>query len=177
MKILKIVGLVIVGIIALVLITAAFTKKDFAVKREVMINKSKQEVFDYIKYIKNQDNFSVWAKMDPEMKKEFKGTDGTVGAVASWDGEKMGQGTQTITAIKEGEQIDYTLHFIKPFEASNHAALTTTAIDSTHTKVVWAYDGKMNYPMNLMMVFCDFDAMMGKDLQAGLENLKAIEEK
>src|SRR6478609_7954345 len=174
MKILKIVGLVIVGIIALALITAAFAKKDFAVKREVIINKSKQEVFDYIKYLKNQDNYSVWAKMDPTMKKEFKGTDATVGATAFWDGEKMGKGSQTITGIKEGEQIDYSLHFIKPVEAENHASLATTAVDSTHTKVVWAYDGKMAYPMNLMMVFCDFDSMMGKDLQGGLDNLKGV---
>jgi len=63
------------------LITIAFTKNEFAVKREVTINKSNQQVF------KNQDSFSVWNKKDPAMKKEFKGIDGTVGAMASWDSE------------------------------------------------------------------------------------------
>jgi hypothetical protein len=179
MKILKIVGLVILGVIALALITAAFAKKDFAVKREVTINKPKQEVFDYIKYLKSQDDFSVWNRKDPAMKREFKGTDGTVGAMSSWDSEnkEVGKGEQTITAVKEGEQIDFDLHFIKPFEGHDHAYFTTTAVDSTQTKVVWGFDGKMAYPMNLMLMFCNMDAMMGKDLQKGLDDLKGILEK
>jgi hypothetical protein len=179
MKFLKIAGLVIVGIIALALITAAFTKKDFAVKREVVIRKPKQEVFDYIKYLKSQDNFSVWNRRDSAMKKEFKGTDGTVGAVASWDSEngEVGKGEQTITALKQGERVDMDLHFIKPFEGHNQAFFTTTAIDSTQTKVVWGFDGKMNYPLNIMLVCCDMDAMLGNDLQKSLDDLKAILEK
>jgi hypothetical protein len=35
----------------------------------------------------------------------------------------------------------------------------------------------MAYPMNLMLVFMDMDAMLGKDLQTGLNNLKAVLEK
>lgn len=173
MKILKIVGLVIVGIIALALITALFLKKEIDVKREVIINKPKQEVFDYIKYLKNQDNFSVWAKADPTMKKEYTGTDATVGFKSTWDGEKMGKGEQTITSIKEGEQIDYVLHFIKPFEATNLASFSTVSVDSTQTKVVWSFEGKMKYPFNLMQLFYD----VGDDLQIGLDNLKGILEK
>ncbi|MDF2454591.1 MAG: polyketide cyclase [Cytophagaceae bacterium] len=179
MKILKIIGLVVVGIIALVLITALFANKEYAVKREVTIAKPKQEVFDYIKYLKNQDNFSVWNQKDPAMKKDFKGVDGTVGATASWDSEsgEVGKGEQTITAIKNGEQIDFDLHFIKPFEAHDHAYFTTTALDSTQTKVVWGFDGKMDYPMNITLLLCDMDAMLGKDLQKGLDDLKVILEK
>ncbi|MDB5256199.1 MAG: polyketide cyclase [Chitinophagaceae bacterium] len=179
MKILKIIGLVIVGIIALALLTAAFTKSEFAVKREVTINKPKQQVYDYVKYLKSQDEFSVWNRKDPAMKKEFKGTDGTVGAMASWKSEnkEVGQGEQTITALKEGEQVDFDLHFIEPFEGHDHAYFNLTTIDSTQTRVVWGFDGKMKYPSNLMLVFCDMDAMLGKDLQKGLDDLKAILEK
>jgi hypothetical protein len=179
MKILKVIGLIIVGIIALALITAAFTKKEFAVKREIAIDKSAPEVFNFIKYLKNQDRFSVWALKDPAMKKELKGTDATVGAMASWDSanEEVGKGEQTITAMKEGERIDLELHFIEPFEGHDRAYFSTIALDSLHTNVVWGFDGKMEYPMNLMLLFLDMEGLIGKDLQQGLENLKGILEK
>jgi hypothetical protein len=179
MKALKIIGLSIVGIVALVLIVALFINGKYEVEREVNINKSKQEVYDYVKYLKNQDNFSVWAKADPAMKKEFTGEDATVGCMASWDSENpdVGKGEQKIIKIAEGERIDYELHFIEPFESTDFAFLTTTAVNDSVTSVKWGFHGEMKYPMNLMMLFMDMEAMLAPDLQNGLNNLKGILEK
>jgi len=66
MKILKIALLLFLGIIALALISAAFLEKEYAVEREIVINKPKAEVFNYVKMLKNQENYSLWATMDPE---------------------------------------------------------------------------------------------------------------
>jgi len=101
MKILKKILLVAVSLIAILLITAIFTKKDYAVEREITINKPKQVVFDYIKYLKNQDYFSKWATMDPNIKKDYRGTDGTVGFVSAWesDNDDVGKGEQEIKKI------------------------------------------------------------------------------
>jgi hypothetical protein len=49
MKIVKKILIVLAIIIAIPLIIALFVKKDYAVQREVTIDKPKQEVFDYIK--------------------------------------------------------------------------------------------------------------------------------
>ena len=65
MKTLKIIGLVLVVIIVLLLIIPLFINGNYSVEREVTINKPKQEVFDYVKYLKNQNKFSVWAKNRP----------------------------------------------------------------------------------------------------------------
>lgn len=179
MKILKKVLLAIVGIVALLLLVALFVKSDYAVEREVTISKPKQEVFDYIKFMKNQDNFSVWNMKDPASKREFKGTDGTVGFIYSWDSQMddVGKGDQEIKKIAEGERVDMELRFYRPFEATDYAYFTTEMADSASTKVKWGFNGKMPYPMNLMLLFMDMDGMLGKDLQAGLDNLKAILEK
>ena len=72
-----------VGIIALFLIVALFVKKDYAVEREIIINKPKQVVFDYVKILKNQDAYSVWNMKDLAAKKTYTGTDGTVGFIAA----------------------------------------------------------------------------------------------
>jgi uncharacterized protein YndB with AHSA1/START domain len=179
MKALKIIGLIIVGIIALVLIVALFVSGKYAVEREVTINKPKQEVFDYVKYLKNQNQFSVWAKIDPAMKTEFRGEDATVGFVSAWDSKdpKAGKGEQKITKIADGERIDYELHFIEPFESTDYAFLGFTAVNDSVTTVKWGFNGTMKYPMNLMMLFMDMEAMLAPDLQNGLNNLKGILEK
>jgi uncharacterized protein YndB with AHSA1/START domain len=179
MKILKIVLFSIIGFIALVLITALLVKSEYAVEREVIINKPKSEVFAYILPLKNQDNFSVWAQRDPNMKKTYKGTDGTAGFVSAWDSENehVGKGEQEIKKITEGERVDYELRFKKPFEATDYAFLTTEAVTDNQTKVKWGFNGKMPYPMNLMLLFMDMDKVLGKDLEQGLNNLKVVLEK
>jgi uncharacterized protein YndB with AHSA1/START domain len=179
MKLLKIVLIGIAAIIALALIVAAFTKKDYAVVREITINKPKQEVFDYVKFLKNQDNYSKWAMMDPNMKKTYTGTDGTVGFVSAWDSQEknVGAGEQEIKGITNGERIDFELRFKRPFEATDYAYMTTEDAGNNQTKVKWGFNGKMKYPMNLMLLCMDMDKMLGKDLDTGLSNLKSILEK
>lgn len=179
MKLLKKLLLIIVVIVAILLLVAAFTKKKYAVEREIVINKPKQEVFDYIKLLKNQDNYSKWAMMDPEMKKTYTGTDGTPGFVSAWDSNKkdVGTGEQEIKKITEGERIDFELRFIKPFESTEQAYMVTEAVSPASTKVKWGFDGHMAYPMNLMLLFMDFEKMIGGDLQTGLNNLKSTLEK
>lgn len=179
MKALKKVFLVIAVFIAGVAILAGVAKKEYSVQRQIEINKPHTEVFSYLKFLKNQDNFSAWAARDPNMKKEFRGTDGTIGFVSAWDStnEEVGKGEQEIKKITENERIDYELRFIKPFESTEQAYFTTEATSDNSTVVTWGFNGKMPYPMNLMLLFMDFDAMLGKDFDSGLSKLKAILEK
>ena len=179
MKILKRIFLFILAIVAIALITALFVSKELKSEREIVINKPKQQVFDYIKLIKNQDNYSKWNRMDPGMKKTYTGNDGSVGFSYAWDSEKdsVGKGSQTITAIKEGERVDCDLHFLKPFDSKAKTYLTTTAINDSTTKVTWGFDSEMPYPFNLMKLFKNMEKMVGDDFGTGLSNLKTVLEK
>jgi len=166
-------------LIVLVLIVAVFVKKDYEVMCSININKSSQEVFEYLKLLKNQDNFSKWALMDPNMKKEYRGTDGTVGFVSAWESNKknVGKGEQEILLIKEGEQIDFEIRFIKPFAGIAKAFMNVEAQSDQSTQVKWGFRSQMKYPMNLMLLFMNMDKMIGQDLSIGLSNLKTILEK
>ncbi len=176
MKALKWFLLSIGGIIVIVLIAALFVKKEYVCEREIVINKPLPEVFDYIRQLKNQDNYSVWATMDTAMKREYKGVDGTVGFIAAWesDNKDVGKGEQEITGITEGQRIDYQLRFKEPFESEGHTYLTTSAEGENATKVLWGFDGKMNYPSNIMLLFMDMEKMLAPDFETGLQNLKAV---
>ena len=175
-KILKGLLLLIVGIIVLALIVALFVKKEYVVEREVVIEQPRDTVYNYIKYLRNQDNFSKWANMDPEMKKEYRGIDGTVGFVSAWDSKDggVGKGEQEIIKLQDGARIDTELRFLKPMESTSYSYMATEDYQGIYTKVKWNFNGKMNYPMNLMILVMNMEQMIGNDLQTGLNNLKVI---
>ena len=174
MKILKKLGIGIGALIALILIVALFVKKEYAVERVITINLPSQEVFDYVKYLKNQDYYSKWANMDPDMKKTYKGTDGEIGFVSAWESndKDVGKGEQEIIKITPGERIDFELRFFEPFKATESAFMVTEPINDYQTRVIWGFNGHMKYPMNMMLLFMDFEKMIGDDLSTGLDNLK-----
>lgn len=171
MKILKRIFLIIIGFIALVLIVALLVPKDFQSEREIVINKPEQQVFDYIKLIKNQDNYGVWQLADPGMKKSYEGSDGTVGFKYTWDSEKMGKGSQTIKNVVEGERLDTELDF--GFGDPAQAYFVTQEAGAGQTKVTWGLKGRSPYPFNIMGLFFD----VGNDFEKGLQNLKNVLEK
>ena len=175
----KKISLLIASIIAIPFIIALFMKTDYSVEQNITINATNAEVFDYIKLLKNQDNFSKWAMMDPNMKKSYQGVDGTVGFVSAWDSEneEVGKGEQEIIKISEGKRIDFELRFLSPFEATSPAYMITTAISENTTNVAWGFQGHIDYPMNIMFLFMNFEQVIGDDLQTGLNNLKVIIEK
>ncbi len=179
MKILKKLFIALGGVIAIALLVAFFVKKDYTVEREIVINKPKAEVFAYLKHLKNQDHYSKWNNIDPNMKKTYRGTDGTIGFISHWESnhEEVGWGEQEIKKIIEGERIDCELRFIKPFESTEQVFMSTKDLNENQTQVKWGFNGHMNYPMNLMLLFMDFEQMIGNDLQIGLTNLKHILEK
>ena len=169
---------IILGIIAALLIAGLFIPKGMKATREIIINKPNAEVFNYIKQLKNQDNYSKWGSMDPNMKKEYRGTDATVGFVSAWEGnKKVGTGEQEITGIEEGRKLSTELRFIKPFKSVAQSTMTTEALSDNSTKVSWGFEGQMNYPMNIMKLFMNMEKSIGDDFSTGLSNLKALLEK
>ena len=179
MKILKKILIGLVALIAIILIAAIFIKKEFGTTRSVVVNKPLKEVFEYLKLLKNQNEYSKWASMDPNMKKIYTGTDGTVGFISAWKSQQkeVGSGEQEITAILEGKRIDYDLRFKEPFESNAKTYFTTEALNENQTKVTWGFSGAMSYPFNFLLIFMNMEEMIGADFQTGLNNMKGIIEK
>lgn len=174
-KTLKIILIVLVIIIAVPLILAAFTKKDYAVEREIVIHKPKQEVFDFVKLLRNQDLYSKWAEMDPNQVNTYTGVDGTPGFISAWEGNRdVGKGEQEIIRVVEGERIDTELRFIEPFKSQSDAYLITESIGDHQTLVRWGFSGRMPWPMNLFLLIMDMDESIGADYDYGLHKLKNI---
>jgi hypothetical protein len=176
MKILKIIGLGIISLIALLLIIALFVPNDYSVSVSTTINKPKKVVFDYVKMVKNQENYSIWVMQDPNVKMIYEGVDGTVGFKATWDSkdDNVGAGSQQITAISE-DRIDVDLHFERPMKGDDKASTLLESVSENQTKVTAEFYGHSSYPMNLMS-FIGVKIIKDAETQ-NLANLKKILEK
>lgn len=165
--------IIVVGLIAVILGAAAIAPKEFKIEKSITINKPVNEVFAYLKVLRNQEKWSPWEKMDPAMKKEIKGNDGSIGVIYSWAGNKeVGVGEMEIMAINENQKIDLELRFQEPMKAVNQAAFTTERVSPTETKVVWTMTGKTEFPRNLICLI--MHGKVEKDFEQGLADLKTV---
>ena len=103
-----------------------------------------------------------------------------------------GIGFYTLGSIRKEltkEQIEeysflFEKYFLKSFasrlaEYSNPEieVISKKKINDNYTKIIWGFDGRMEYPMNIISLFMNMDSMLGPDLRQGLINLKEIMEK
>lgn len=176
MKILKFIVLGIVGIIALLLLIALFIPNDYTVSVSTTIDKPRKVVFDYVKLVKNQEDYSVWVMQDPNVNMKYEGVDGTTGFKASWDSkdDNVGAGSQQITAISE-ERIDVDLQFIRPMEGEAKASTILESVSENQTKITAEFYGHSSYPMNLMNFMGE--KYITEAENKNLANLKKILEK
>jgi hypothetical protein len=176
MNIVIIILLIPVGIIALVLLIALFLKKVHYVNCETTINVSSQKVYDFLRFLKNQEKFNKWAKRDANRQVESHGTDGTVGYIYSWSGNKeAGCGEKEIINLIEGKKIETEIRFTKPMKVSSQIIMELEALGENQTKVNFINTGRLNYPLNFLILFAEKN--FAKDMDSSLATLKEILEK
>jgi uncharacterized membrane protein len=146
--------------------------KEMVVVQSIVINKPSSVVFDFLKYARNQEQFSVWNMKDPNKETQTNGTDGTVGFTYSWNSKdkSVGVGSQTISKIFEGQTIEYKLNFEKPMKNTGDSKFVVEAITETQTSVTWDFRGPTKFPMSLFSGL--ISKMLGKDIAQSLTNLK-----
>jgi len=169
---------VLLGVFTLIVVLGMIAPKTYSVQRSIVINKPVHETFRYLKMVKNQDSWSPWKKKDPNMKQEFIGTDGEVGFVSKWEGNKdVGIGEQEITQIINNNRIETQLRFFKPWKSESDGLLKVDSVDNGKTKVTWGFSGKNKFPSSIFFLFFNMDKTVGKDFEEGLESLKLTLEK
>lgn len=166
-------------IIALLFIIPLFSRKAYTVEREIIINKPPTEVYEYIRHLKNQREYSKWVMMDLNAKSTYTGTDGAVGFIAAWDSNQknVGKGEQEIKGLKTNVQMDLEIRFEKPFKGVASGYIATDVVSSSTTKVRWGFASSMPYPMNIMLLVMNMEKMLGNDISEGLANLKKVLER
>jgi len=163
-------------IVVIVLAVAATRPDSFRVQRTLSIKAPPEKIAGQIENFHAWSAWSPYEKLDPAMQRSYGGADSGKGAVYGWQGNaKAGEGRMEILEASP-QKITIQLDFIKPFAAHNTAEFTLQPQGDT-TTVTWAMYGPAPYVHKLMGLFINLDQMIGKDFDAGLQNLKAIAER
>ncbi len=168
----------IIGFLALaiagILVLASRKPDEFTIERRAVVHGTPEAVFAEINDLKRWQNWSPWAKRDPNAVFDF--TENTIGPGASlkWAGNKqVGTGRMTIAESKPGTLVRYRLEFEKPFKATNMASFDLRPAPGG-TEVIWSMRGPAPLISKVMDLLMNMDRMIGKDFEQGLSNLKAL---
>lgn len=144
------------------------------VERSTVIAAKPAQVFGVVDGFAQFDQWSPWAKIDPNVKVERSGPDSGVGAKYRWAGnDKVGSGTQEIVESVPDSKVRSKLEFtgFPPSEAS-----FLLKPQGEGTQVTWTMDvGLGGSPVSRWFgVF--MDKMIGPDYEKGLAQLKTFVE-
>jgi len=147
----------------------------YHVERSAVTSASPQTVHALIEDFRRFTEWSPFQKYDPNQKHDFSGPPTGVGASIHWVGKEVGEGRMTITSSTSPHSVEEKLEFIKPFPSTAQMRFTITP-EGTGSRVTWAIDGNHDMMSKVMCLFMSMDAMMGKDFDDGLANLKRVSE-
>lgn len=171
-----ILSIVIIFLVALggFLIYVSTRPEDFSVTRTAVIPAAPERVFAIVNDFHKWEDWSPWAKLDPNSKTTFSGPTAGVGAEFTWNGNsEVGQGRMTITDSQPSELIKLDLEFIKPMPGQSVTEFTFQP-EGEGTKVTWTMSGKNGFMGKLFSVLMDCDKMIGGYFEQGFENMKKL---
>lgn len=156
---------------------AAMQPNEFRVERSLAIAAPAETIFPYLNDPRKMNEWSPWAKLDPDMKQTYEGSEIGAGAICSWVGnKKVGEGRQTITESIPNELVRTKLEFFKPMQAVNTADFSLKS-ENGQTMVTWSMYGPNNFIGKAMGLIMNCNKMVGDQFEQGLNSLKAITEK
>ncbi|APG59703.1 SRPBCC family protein [Christiangramia salexigens] len=151
----------------------AWAKKEYDISRTVVINKSREEVYNFVRQLKNQPIWNPWFDRDPDALKKYKGEDGKVDSSFYWKGNnRVGEGIQRVVKAKQGRVFETKLLFIKPVKLNALTYIGVKEMDSEKTKMVWGVKGYLAFPLTIISLFYSPEKLLGEKLDVGLKNLK-----
>jgi len=177
MKILKYIVIAIVGLIAIVAIIGFFSPRNVTLERSITINASSASIFEEINGYENFNNWSPWAKIDPENTTyTYEGADTGVGAKMSWTSTNsdVGEGSQEIMESIPNEKIR-TEMFFGDFPDPNYANFLIVK-EGESNRVTWTFEGDMGTSPIGKLMGRFMESMLGPSYEDGLQNLKELVE-
>lgn len=171
---LKVVGLGLLVAVIGFMIFVSTRDVTFSYERSGVIQAPPEVIFPYISNFKLGQEWSPYAKADPNMKVVYSGEDGQVGSVMEFEGNgQTGSGKLEILNVIPNELVEIKLTMLKPFHVENHIRYTLSR-EENGTRFTWRMTGENGFIGKLISVLIDCDKMIGSQFSEGIENLRVL---
>lgn len=166
--------LLVLALVAAFAIYVALQPAEFRIVRTGKIAAPQAQVFEQVNSFNNWQQWSPWAKLDPNAKATFEGPQSGVGSAFAWSGNsEVGEGKMAIIASRPNDYIKMALDFTKPMQASNVTEFSFKP-DGDGTEMTWAMSGTNNFIGRAMCLIFNADKMVGGQFEQGFANLNSV---
>lgn len=168
------VGLALLALVVALLVYAATRPDHYRVERRARIDAPPAALYPLLADFRRWPEWSPWEKLDPDMRRTLEGAEMGKGAVYRWEGNRRaGAGRMEIVDAAPPSRIIIQLEFTRPFASRNTTEFTLQG-SGDGTIVTWLMHGPSPFLSRVFGIFLDLDAMIGKDFEQGLANLKRV---
>lgn len=151
----------------------AWARKEFDISRTAIINRPKEEVYNFVRQLKKEPQWMPWFKNDFNGILKFKGEDGKMEAMLYWKGHKrFYEGTQKIVKLNQGRIMETRILIVKPFRMVLLEYKGLKEVDENKTKIVWGVRGALPFPFSVISLIHPVDKAYGGNLEEGLKEIK-----
>lgn len=175
MAFLKWLGVIVLGIAALLFGGALLLPAGFTVVRSIEVAAPPDKVWALLQDPREWKRWAVWNRRDPGMQISYSGPPAGVGAGWAWKSASEGEGRMSFTAAEPGRRLAYDLYF--PDWDSTSTGDLLLEPTAAGTRVRWTMHGNMGNSLIGRWFGLLGDTFVGPDFEAGLANLKAEAQK
>ncbi|MEH6416651.1 SRPBCC family protein [Pseudomonas sp. CGJS7] len=140
------------------------------VERSITIERPPAEVHAILDSYKRFNEWSPWFDIEPTASYAYSGPESGVGATMTWEGQKVGKGSQRITESVPQQKVVNTMDL----EGTQATGTFTLQAQGSGTRVTWALDSEHGNNLVSRWFGLLLDSMVGKDYDKGLAKLKQV---
>jgi effector-binding domain-containing protein len=172
MKILKIIGISILGLILLLAIIGFFLPSVSNIERSMDMKAAPELVYEQVNNVKNWENWSPWKKMDPKMEITYGEILSGPGAYYTWKGPESGEGKLTITESQPFSLIKSDLDFGEMGSAKCDYLFAENADGGT--KMTWKFTSEIGGNPFKRLMSALFKGMLEEQFDIGMKGINEI---
>ncbi len=161
-----------------VLLWAALRSAAFRVERTVVIQASPARLHPMVSSMREFNTWNPYVRKDPQADVRYRGPSSGIGSAFDYAGNPdIGRGSVEVTDSEPYSRVVMLFDTVTPVKGRTTLLFTLAARGETATEVRWEMRGTNNFMARLVGIFVSMDALIGRDFEAGLLNLKARAER
>ncbi|MCB1037598.1 MAG: SRPBCC family protein, partial [Acidobacteria bacterium] len=163
------------ALVALLVVIGFLLPDDSHVERSTVVNAPACTIYAQLVDFQRFNDWSPWAKLDPETQYTYSGSDWGAGAKMSWTSKNrnVGVGSQEIKSAEPYKEVRVVLDFGDQGLAHSFYLLTP---EGEGTKVTWGFDTSFEGSLIGRYFGLFMDSMVGASYEEGLASLKTLAE-
>ncbi len=162
-------------VVVVLLLTMFFSQSDeYTLEHEITIMAPVEKIFEQVNDLHNWAAWSPWEKSDPDVNLTYDGKQLGLGSVCHWKSTVIGsEANMVITESVKNDHVSMLVDIFTPAYGRNNFLISFEP-KGTDTLVKWRITGPNSFDDKISHMFGGGHKTLDKNIQVGLEQLKAL---